>query len=90
MKIADKVKCPGFPCKDIDKNGFIVPPVDIDPADIKALVITEAPSPDKADYFYSAGNPFYLQTTLQTFREAGEAVNSIKDILSLGIRYKMS
>jgi uracil-DNA glycosylase len=72
MEIIDKVKCSGFPCKDIDKNGFIVPPVDIDPADIKALIITEAPPPDKADYFYAAGSPFYLQTTIQPLQKPGK------------------
>lgn len=85
MKISDKIKCSGFPCGDINKNGFTVPPLEIDPGKIKAIIITEAPPPDKADYFYAAGSPFYLQTTLQAFKEAGEAVNSIKDILNLGI-----
>ena len=85
MKISDNTKCSVFPCRDIDKVNFMVPPVDIDPARIKALVITEAPSPDKADYFYAPGTPFYLQTTLQAFKEAGEDVNSIMDILNQGV-----
>ena len=85
MKITDKIKCAGFPCTDIDKKTFIVPPVDIDPARIKILMITEAPPPDKADFFYAPGEPFYLQTTLQAFREAGVKVQSMKDILDLGV-----
>jgi len=85
VKISDNTKCSVFPCRDIDKVNFMVPPVDIDPARIKALVITEAPSPDKADYFYAPGTPFYLQTTLQAFKEAGEDVNSIMDILNQGV-----
>jgi uracil-DNA glycosylase len=85
MKITGKLKCSGFPCTDVDKNGFSLPAPDIDPAKIKLLMITEAPAPNKADYFYAPGSPFYLQTTLQAFKQAGEAVNSIKDILKLGV-----
>ncbi|OGO01927.1 MAG: uracil-DNA glycosylase [Chloroflexi bacterium RBG_13_52_12] len=48
-------------------------------------MITEAPPADKADYFYAEGNPFFLQTTLQAFKDAGENVNSIHDILNLGV-----
>jgi uracil-DNA glycosylase len=85
MKIADKIKCSGFPCADVDKNSFSPPTPDIDTAKIKLFMITEAPPPDKADYFYAPGSPFYLQTTLQAFQEAGEDVNSIKGILNMGV-----
>jgi len=85
MKMIDNIKCSAFPCADIDKKGFIVPPLDIDPAKIKLLMITEAPPPDPSEYFYAPGSPFYLRTTLQAFKEAGEVVKSIQDILGLGI-----
>lgn len=85
MKITDKIKCIDFPCADIDKNNYILPPAEIDPAKIKVLMITEAPPGDKADYFYAAGNPFYLRTTIQTFKDAGADANSIQDILGLGV-----
>jgi uracil-DNA glycosylase len=48
-------------------------------------MITEAPPNDKTDYFYAAGNPFYLQTTLQAFQDAGASVASMQDILALGV-----
>jgi uracil-DNA glycosylase len=85
MKMTDNIKCSGFPCKDINKNGFIVPPADIDPEKIKVLMITEAAPPDPSDYFYAGGSPFYLQTTLQAFKEAGQNVKSMQDILNLGV-----
>ncbi len=85
MKIADKIKCSGFPCADVDKKGFSLPPPDIDVAKIKLLMITEAPPPNPSDYFYAPGSPFYLQTTLQAFKEAGKAVRSIQDILDMGV-----
>jgi len=85
MKISDKIKCASFPCTDISKDNYLVPPADINAEKIKILMITEAPPENKADYFYAAGNPFYLQTTLQTFRDAGENVVSMQDILNLGV-----
>jgi uracil-DNA glycosylase len=85
MKITDKIKCSDFPCKDVDKNSHIIPPAEIDPVKIKILMITEAPPPDKADYFYAGGSPFYLQTIIQTFKDAGADVSSMQDILNLGV-----
>jgi uracil-DNA glycosylase len=85
MKINEKIKCTDFPCADVDKNNYILPSAEIDAAKIKILMITEAPPNDKADYFYTAGSPFYLQTTLQAFSDAGENVTSMQDILDLGV-----
>lgn len=85
MKITEKIKCPGFPCADVDKKGFSLPAPEIDPTKIKLLMITEAPPSERADYFYAPGSPFYLQTTLQAFKEAGAAVSSILDIQNLGV-----
>ncbi len=85
MKISDKIKCTAFPCTDTDKKAYVVPPADIDPASIKVLMITEAPPNDPADYFYASGNPFYLQTTLAAFSDAGESVDSMQAILDRGV-----
>jgi uracil-DNA glycosylase len=85
MKVSEKIKCITFACVDVDKNSYIIPPVDIDPASIKIIMITEVPPNNKTDYFYASGNPFYLQTTLQAFRDAGAEVNSMQDILNLGV-----
>jgi uracil-DNA glycosylase len=85
MKITDKIKCVDFPCGDIAQNSFMLPPAEINPEKIKVLMITEAPPNDKADYFYAGGNPFYLQTTLQAFKDAGKDVASMQDILDLGV-----
>jgi uracil-DNA glycosylase len=85
MKISDTIKCIDFPCGDVDNNSYILPPLEIDALKIKILMITEAPPLDKADYFYAAGNPFYLQTTLQAFKDASENVSSMQDIINLGV-----
>ena len=85
MKISDNIRCVEFPCADVDKRSYILPPSEIDAAKIKIIMITEAPPNDKADYFYASDNPFYLQTTLQAFKDAGADVASVQDILDLGV-----
>jgi hypothetical protein len=85
MKVCDQVKCSGFPCSDTDKASYVVPDIEIVPSRIKVVMITEAPPNDKADYFYANGTPFYLQTTMQAFRDAGFSVSDIPDILNLGV-----
>jgi uracil-DNA glycosylase len=84
MKISEHINCPAFPCTDVDKSSHVLPPLEVEVGKIKVLMITEAPPNDKADYFYAAGSPFYLQTTLQAFRDAGAAVSSMQDIINLG------
>jgi uracil-DNA glycosylase len=85
MIITKQIKCLDFPCTDTDRNSYVLPPGDIDVENVRILMITEAPPNDKADYFYAAGNPFYLQTTLQAFKDAGASVTSIQGILDLGV-----
>ena len=85
MKISEKIKCSQFPCTDIDKNNYSLPSIEMDPDKIRILMITEAPPVEKADYFYAAGTPAYLQTILQVFKDAGYKVSSIQDIIGLGV-----
>lgn len=74
-----------FPCEDVDKRSYQIPSIEITPSDIKTLMISEAPPPELKDYFYANGNPFYVQTTLQAFSDAGFDVSSIDDVLNLGV-----
>lgn len=85
MKISKQIRCVDFPCVDTEKNSYALPSADIDAESIKILMITEAPPNEKEDYFYAEGNPFYLQTTLQAFKDAGANVASMQDILDLGV-----
>lgn len=85
MIISERIRCYDFPCSDVDMNGYSVPSLEIDAEKTKILMITEAPPSDKSDYFYADGNPFYLQTTLQAFNDAGADISSMQAILNLGI-----
>jgi len=84
MSPADYIKCKEFYCSEVNKSGYLVPAFDIDAKKIKVIMISEAPPENPKDYFYAPGEPFYLKTTLQAFRDAGMSVNSIQQILDLG------
>lgn len=85
MKVDTCIGCKDFPCTDIDKKCYTIPSIDIDPAAVTVLMISEAPPSDARDYFYASNAPFYLQTTIEAFNEAGSPVSSMKDILDLGV-----
>jgi len=85
MRPNESVKCIDFPCQDVNKKCYIIPNIEIDPSKVKTLMISEAPPEDLGDYFYASKNPFYVQTTVQAFNDAGFNVASMKDILNLGV-----
>ena len=85
MKMNELVQCKDFSCADIVKEAYLVPPIDIDPENINIVMISEVSPLDTKEYFYAPANPFYLQTTLQAFNDAGTQVSSIEDIIKLGI-----
>jgi uracil-DNA glycosylase len=85
MRVCDCIRCENFPCKDVNKDAYQFPDADIDFDKIKIFMISEAPPIEKNDYFYVPGNPFYLQTTVQAFNDAGTAISSMKEILDLGV-----
>jgi uracil-DNA glycosylase len=52
---------------------------------VSIVVVSEAAPAEPSDYFYAKGNPLFEQTTVQAFKDAGAAVESIKDILKMGV-----
>lgn len=79
------IRCPELPCRDIDTRAFTVPNVEVDPAKIRIFMLAEAPPENAQDYFYAKGKPFYLDTTLKAFTDAGCSVASMQDILNRGV-----
>ena len=59
--------------------------IEIDPFTIKAIMINEVVPFDPLQDFYGASNADYLKTTIPLFQGAGAEVNSIQDILQMGI-----
>ncbi len=85
MKVNNHIVCPDFPCTDITTDCYTVPGIEIDPAQVTIFMVSEAPPHNAGDYFYAPDNPFYLQTTLQAFNQAGADVSSMEDLLGLGV-----
>ena len=85
INVSDHIKCVQFSCTDVDKNAYMVPNKDIDLHNVRIIMIAETVPNDGKDYFYAPGKPFYLQTTLQAFNDAGVEVSSMSEILDLGI-----
>lgn len=59
--------------------------VNIEPETIRAIMINEVVPFDSDDDFYGKPDSAYMSTTIPLFRKAGIKVNSIQDILNLGI-----
>ena len=87
MRVNKHVACNGFPCLDVSHEGYLVPAVDLDPARVSMLMISEAAPPDPADYYYASGEPLFAQTTVQAFQDAGAEVSSLRDLLDLGVYF---
>ena len=85
MRPSKCLKCPDFPCSDVNKEAYTIPDIDIMPEKIRVMMISESPPIDASDYFYASNTPFFMQTTVQAFNDAGVKVASMKDVLELGV-----
>jgi uracil-DNA glycosylase len=48
-------------------------------------MVSEVAPADPADGFYADGDPLFARTTVEAFRDAGEDVASMADVLALGV-----
>jgi len=85
MKTTSFIQCKDFPCLDTRRSSYLVPEIDIVPEEICILLISEAAPENPADYYYAGENALFAQTTLLAFQDAGAKVQSMKDVLNLGI-----
>lgn len=85
MKVNSVTQCADFPCLDTRRASYIIPDVNVDPAKVSILLISEAAPENLADYYYAGAKALFAQTTLLAFQEAGAKVTSIEDILKLGV-----
>ncbi len=85
MNVSECVRCETFPCGDVDHDGYLIPDLEIDPARVSMVVISESTPANPADFYYASGTPSFAQTTLLAFQDAGANVASLQDILDLGV-----
>ena len=70
----------------IDLNCLQLPDCLLDPGKISVIMISEVPSQNPDEGFYSTtADPEYMRSTCGLFKAAGTSVKSIDDILNLGI-----
>ena len=85
MNVSDCIQCISFPCEDVKHACYILPNIQLKPEDISIVLISEAAPEDPGDYYYAEGTPLFEQTTVQAFKDAGAQVETIQDILGLGV-----
>ena len=49
MKVRNSVKCKELPCKDVNKDCYVVPGKNVSAKDIHIMMISEAPPEDLKD-----------------------------------------
>jgi uracil-DNA glycosylase len=85
MNVGDLVWCDAFSCVDVDLDRYTVPPGPVNLDEMTIVMVAEAPPPDPRDWFYAGDDALFARTTVQAFRDAGEDVRSIQDVLDLGV-----
>jgi uracil-DNA glycosylase len=60
-------------------------PKDIDPGEVRVIMVCEALPENPADYFYSSQDSMYVRNTIGAFNSAGIKVKSIRDIIAQGV-----
>jgi uracil-DNA glycosylase len=89
MGLFDDIACRDFPCADVNHGAYRVPDITIDPAAVRIVLISEAAPEDPKDDYYAGAAPqsgsLFEQTTVLAFQDAGAEVNSLQEILDLGV-----
>jgi uracil-DNA glycosylase len=85
MKVKNCVKCIDFPCRDVKHASYAVPDVELDPARVSIMLVSEAAPQDLADYYYAGPQALFAKTTLLAFDDAGVKVSSIPELLDMGV-----
>ncbi len=85
MRPSEHICCQNLTCHDVNHDSYLIPNIDLDPARILAILISEAAPSSPSDHYYATGNPLFAQTTVQAFRDAGAGVTDISDIVRMGI-----
>ena len=85
MRVCDQVRCDGFPCGDVRHDRHAIPGLNVDPAAVTVVLVSEAAAPDSADGYEAPGDPLFARTTVEAFRDAGFEVATIDDVRALGV-----
>lgn len=85
INMSKHIICHEFPCTDVRHECFVQPDIELDPKTISIVLISECAPPDPRDYYYSEGYPDFQRTTVQAFQDAGAEINSVQELLNMGV-----
>ncbi len=85
MRVSGSVACKDFLCADVKHDVYTVAGIDLKPAAVSIVLVSEAAPADPADFYYAGGKSLFEKTTVQAFVDAGAKVSSMQDILDLGV-----
>ena len=86
MRPSSVIHCPDLPCADVRHQPLVAPSINLNPARVRVVLISEAAPADPSDYYYKRGSLFE-RTTLQAFADAGILVESIEALISRGVYF---
>jgi hypothetical protein len=86
MKPSEMLHCE-FPCTDVNRAGFIVPEIEVDPEAVSLVVISEAAPKSSQDFYYKGEQAAFERTSLDAFQAAGAEVSSFLEIIDLGVYF---
>jgi hypothetical protein len=87
MRVGDRVRCVDFPCVDVNKETYIIPNIAVDPAAVRAMVVSEAAPQKTSDYYYAGGSSLFEETTVQAFRDTGLDVRTLGELVERGFYF---
>ncbi len=87
MFVNECIGCDAFPCVDVKHDCFTIPEIDLDPELVSVLMISEAAPQEASDYYYAGGESLFEETTVLAFQDAGAEVESIQDLVDMGIYF---
>ncbi len=85
MKVSDHIGCIDFQCADARRESYLVPDLEVDPLKIKIMLISETAPEDTQDGYYTGDEALFARTTVKAFQEANVKVESIQELLQMGI-----
>jgi uracil-DNA glycosylase len=85
VRVDDLVRCTELACDDVRCGLYRVPERELNPDLVSVVMVSEAAPSVPEDWFFAGGDALFARTTVQAFRDAGEDVTTIEDVVALGV-----
>jgi uracil-DNA glycosylase len=85
MRSIQTMLCPDLLCADVQSDRFSAPGLRVDPNAVSVILVSEAVPASPDDDYGGGPTALFARTTVLAFQGAGAPVESISDILRLGV-----